>query len=180
MSVRIYNTEQLSEPTHKVLLANSLTVNIGDVLFASLSTGVVTATNAAASVGGVNVHLLGVVAGFCDVNDQPLPLGYSSSNANQSSIATGSGGGIYAMFYDPTDDMIFSADLTQPSGTTTGSNAHFVYFNFSSSVVAKVDEMTVTRTLASANQVYSLGVDPQNSSAIICKLVCTDTRGHMS
>ena len=174
MSFVPYNTEQLSEPTTRVLLANSLTFTIGDTLAIVYSANKITATNAAASVGGLNVQIFGVIAGFEDNFGGTLPVGYSSTNANQKSVATATLGTVYARCYLPEQDMAFVADLSGVSGTTAGSDQPYVYFNHSTATVATVDETTVTRTLSSANQIYSLGVNPQNSKQIICKIICSD------
>ncbi len=172
---RPYNQQQLSEPSKRILLANSLTFTIGDTLAVVYSGNVITATNAFATTAGVNVQIFGVIAGFEDVSGNVLPLGNSSTNANQKTIASGTGANIYAVCWDPNEDIIFSADLDAVSGTTAGSNQPYVYFNMSDAANSQVDEDSVTRTLGTSNQVYSFGVDPNNTSAILCKIICTDT-----
>ncbi|HXP50107.1 MAG TPA: hypothetical protein VN922_09150 [Bacteroidia bacterium] len=161
MAFKPARPDQISLVQKKVLLGNTLTVKLGDVIIADQSNFGL-ATNA--SVTGDSKSILGVVVGFTDVNNSVL------SNGDQTSVATGSGGTTYAVYAPAFQWMEFYAPLDAVSATTTGSDKPFVYFDLQDAT--QLHEASVTHA-GSVGQFLSHGVDPLNSSQVIGHFVET-------
>lgn len=154
-----------------VLLANSQTVEVGDVI-QTYSAG-------KGTLGAAATPLLGVVHALCDSKGMPLqvsdPVAGTASGSDVRSQATSTTGTYYALV-DVSKDSIYSASVSGTLGTTGSSTLRgcWIDVNSAGTEYGQLLESTASRTAHSANgtmcNFYSWGVDPDDSTRLLVSI----------
>ena len=156
---------------HKVLLADSQTVAIGDVI-ETYTTGEGVLQTAAHFVGGV-------VTVFVDANGMPIkqdnPVAGTASGVDLRSVATGTDGVTYALV-DFGTDTVYSAEVSGTLGTTASSNLQGAHLDIDSANTdyGRLLESTATRTEGVEANFYSWGVDPNDSTRLLVSIAMSE------
>jgi hypothetical protein len=154
-----------------VNLANSQTVEVGD-LIETQTTGQWVLGLAAASA-------LGVVVALCDADGMPLPApavaaGTASGSdvRSQATVTTG----IYYALVDVSKNTIYSASVSGTLGTTNDSNLRGcgIDVNSAGTEYGQLLENTATRTEGVETNFYSWGVDPNDSTRLLVSLAMSE------
>lgn len=155
----------------KVLLANSQTVEVGDVIE--------TYTTGKGVLGLAALPLLGVVDSICDKDGLPFkssnPVAGSASGTDTRSKATGTGGDVYAMV-DVSKSSIYSASVSGTLGSTNSSTlrGYWIDINSAGGEYGQVLETTATREHSSdsAGQAnfYCHGLDSDDSTRVLVSI----------
>lgn len=172
--------------TRRILLDNTLTVKIGDLIVPLNDSSA--ATNATGNViAGGSGFPIGLVVGFCGPQGQVISTGTSPANTPGQLVTTSTNtspvGNMYQAMYIPLSiDMEFSATLSNTAATTAGSGSPFVFFNLSD--CRTVDETSVVTWGAPTAplQILSLGLDPEDTSnkTIICRILSSGLTSHQA
>lgn len=155
----------------KVLLADSQTVEVGDVIE--------TYTTGEGVLGVAALPLLGVVVDIVNAKGVPIetsnPVAGVASGVDVISQATGTDGAFYANV-DISKTTVYTASVSGTLGTTNSSDLRGAYIDINSAGTAygQLLESTATRTAHSATgamgNFYSHGVDPNNSSRLLVSI----------
>lgn len=157
-----------------VNLANSQTVAVGDVI-QTYTTGKGVLQTATNLVGGV-------VEALCDSFGLPIrqadPVAGTASGVDLTSVATGSGGGYYALV-DFGTDSIYSAAVNGTLGSTASSTLRGCHIDIDSANTSygRVLETTATRTEGVEANFYSHGVDPLDSTRLLVSIALSEMHG---
>ncbi len=154
-----------------VLLANSQTVEVGDVIE--------TYTTGKGVLGLTLLPLLGVIHALCDIKGLPLevsdPVAGTASGSSVRSQAT-STTGIYYALVDTSKDSIYSASVSGTLGTTNSSTLRGCWININSAGTeyGQLLESTASRSPNGAtgamSNFYSWGVDPDDSTRLLVSI----------
>jgi hypothetical protein len=155
----------------KVLLANTQTVEVGDVIE--------TYTTGLGVLGLTRLPILGVIDSICDKDGLPFkssnPVAGTASGTDTLSKATGSGGDVYAMV-DVSKDSIFSGSVNGTINNTGTSGKRGCWINIDSAGgdYGRILESTATRehssNTATSSNFYSHGVDPSDSTRLLVSI----------
>lgn len=164
--------ESYQGSTDRALLDNSLTVKVGDLIAPLASTDNVV-TNATGTVTAD--YLLGVVVGFSTSIGGVIGTGTSPNNVPQDLVTASDNttNAKYEAVYVPLNQMLrFKATLSAVAGTTTHSDADFVWFNLTDARTVNEASVKVANDASAPYQVFSYGLDPDDSSkkTIICRI----------
>lgn len=155
----------------KVLLADSQTVEVGDLIETTTTGEGVLAVKA--------LPLLGVVQAICDADGLPLkssnPVAGTASGTDTRSKATSTDGTTYAMV-DVGNTSIYSATCSGTIGTTNSSDLRGCRVNVDSdnTEYGQVLESSATRTLGTVAHLYSHGVDPDDSTRLMVSIAMSE------
>ena len=151
----------------KVLLADSQTVEVGDLIE--------TYTTGEGVLATAGHFALGVVDSLCDASGLPIvqddPVAGTASGSDLRSIATSTDGIYYAMV-DVSRDTIYSAAMSAAAGTTASSDLRGCHIDIDSaaSEYGQVLETTATRTEGVEANFYSHGLDPNDSARMLVSI----------
>jgi hypothetical protein len=160
----------------KVLLYNSLTLEIGDL--------VETATYGYGNVSAAGAIALGFIVGFCDKNGQPLETGRTTAGTAKSpsvttvtTAATNTTTQTYWAWVDTSKSSKYSISVSGTLGTTNASNLRGcrIDINSAGAEYGQVLETTATRTAATDANLYSYGLDPEDSTRLIVSIALSET-----
>jgi hypothetical protein len=164
------------EQTQHVLLQDSLTFKVGDVVGLQ-GTGATTYKNvlsnhATYTVGAV--YPVGVLVGFCKENGEVIGQGQDPANTpNQ--LTTGATNvstvKYHGVFLPITSEMEWVADLDAAAGTTNYSDQYGSYFELLDCRTLDESEVEAASAVEADSQVLSLGVNPLKSTQIFCKII---------
>lgn len=155
----------------RVIIANSATVAVGEVVKLD-SSGFVTNGSAAAPV-------LGIVVGFQTPQGTPvLPTAYTPGTATGTdiqSVTAASDNQTVAMVYavvETSTQKQYSCDVNGTLGTTTASSQFGGWIDVDSANTnyGRVLETTHTRTAGTASNFFCWGVDPSDSTRLIVSI----------
>lgn len=159
--------------TRNALLANSITVKVGDLLIPTSAGNIV--SNGTALIAG-DFYPIGVCVGFADNTGQVIGQGTAQTAANTPpQITTAADNTTVAQYnavYVPlTEDMLLLGTLDAVAGTTALSDLKYVYFNLADCRL--VDESTVVAYPSGPLQLLSEGLDPLDPTnfTIFCRVV---------
>ena len=155
---------KLSEP---ILLANSQTVQVGDVIE--------TYTTGEGVLGTAAHFLLGVVVSFVTADGMPIkqdnPVAGTASGVDARTVATSTTGVTYAIV-DVCANTVYSAAMSAAAGTTASSDLRGCHIDINSagSEYGEVLETTATRTEGAEANFYSHGLDTDDSSRMLVSI----------
>jgi hypothetical protein len=160
--------------TRNILLDNSITVKVGDLIIpVSGSPFVTNATNVIAG----DFYPLGLVVGFCGPNAEVVGQGQNPAlTPNQlTTTATNKTVEKYGVQYIPiTEEMELLGTLSAVAGTTTpgGSSSAYPFTWFNLSDCRTINEASVALYASTALQIFSYGLDPLDTTnfTVICRL----------
>ena len=156
-----------------VLLANSQTLEVGDVI-ESITAGKVT-------LAVTTVPVLGVVDSLCDKNGYPLatsnPVAGTASGVDVRSKATSTDGTYYALV-DTSQDSIYSGSITAAltASTTALRGAYFDAdgTDFGMVSVASYSRDVSASAAGDSRHFYSWGQDPNDSSRLLVSIAYSE------
>jgi hypothetical protein len=155
--------------TKRALLQDSLTFKVGDVVIpVSGATTDNIITNTSATVG--DVYNLGVLIGFSKVNGEVISQGQDplyTPNQLTTGATNVSAIHYYGVYIPIHEEQEWLADLDAVSGTTSGSNLPYCWFNLADA--RTIDESSIVAAGGTKGQFLSLGVSPESTSKIIGK-----------
>lgn len=162
--------------TRDALLANSITVKVGDLLIPTAAGDIL--TNATAALAG-DFYPIGVVQGFAGYHGAVLGTGTAQTAANTpaqvvttaTNTTAGNVDAIFVQYLPLTEDMELLGTLDAVAATTALSDKKYVYFNLLNANT--IDESSVVSYLAGPLQLISEGLDPLDGTdfTVICRLV---------
>jgi len=153
-----------------VLLANSQTVEVGDVI-ETYSAG-------KGTLGTAALPVLGVVLALVDSKGLPLPapavVAGTASGSDVRSQATSTTGTYYALV-DVSKDTVYSASVSGTLGTTGSSTLRGCYIDINSAGTeyGQLLETTASRTTGATGangNFYSHGLDPDDSTRLLVSI----------
>ena len=164
------------EQTQRCILAPSLTFKVGDIvgLVGSGSTLYYnTLSNHATYTVGA-VYPIGVLVGFSKANGEVIGGGQDPLNTPNTLTTLSTNLTVdkyYGVFLPITMTMEWIGDLGAASGTTAYSDQPYAYFQLTDCRTITETSAVAASNVASTSQILSLGVNPQNSSQVFCKII---------
>jgi hypothetical protein len=155
------------------LIGNSKTIAVGE-LVRSYSDNTGALFNPAAAV-----PVLGVVHAICDAKGLPIvktnPGAGTAFTSDTNSVTTGSDNTttlLYWALVDTSKDSLYSAQVNGTLGTTVGSTMRGCRLDVDSANTnyGRLLESTATRTNTAKANMYSHGLDPQDSTRLIVNI----------
>jgi len=148
--------------TRHALLDDSLTVYVGDLIRPTTDGDIV--TNATMTAG---VYALGYVIGFCKSNEEVISQGQNPSNtpnvlttaADNTTVAK-----YHAVYIPITPEMEFRITLDAVAGTTALSDKAFVWFSMADARLVSEASVVHVTGVGVPLQVFSLGLDPEDTT----------------
>jgi len=162
------------DETVNLLLQDSLTYYVGDVVaFTGGTSSLTYVTNASGSVAG-NYYVFGVIQGFRDKYGNIYPSTGADPLNTPATVTTGATNvatvKLQAVVLPIKENMIFEADLDATAGTTTYSDLPGVWFDLVSA--RQLDESTAILADNSGGplQVFSLGTVKSPETSTVTKV----------
>lgn len=159
--------------TELVLLGNSQTFEVGDVVKSYDNTA------DAADLGAAAAPLLGVIMSICDKDGNPIKKSTntagSANTPDTQTVTTAADNTTSKTYYaqiETSKFAIYSAPVSGTLGTTVSSNGRGCRLDINSAGgdYGQLLETTATRTATVTANFYSHGVDPDNSSNLLVSI----------
>lgn len=159
-----------------VLLFNSITVEVGDV--------VEVYTNGSATNGAAALPLFGFVHSFVDSTGNAITHGANTAGSQNSSsvdsVATAADNtttGARLALVDTSVHSRYSSEVSGTLGTTASSNLRGARLDVDSANTdfGRLLETTATRTVGTPANFYSWGPDPKDTTRLIVSLAMSET-----
>jgi hypothetical protein len=132
-----------------------------------------------------NEEVAGIIAGFCDKYGNAIPNTTVTAGTAATSVVTARASSSSTtadyVLMDINPGSLYSCTLDATVGTTTGSNKAGVWFTLADGT--NLDESTVDHdintTVAAIVHAYSHGLDPKNSSNVICNFIMAPYKDYL-